>query len=203
MVRPGRLSIASLTAVIVYGTGCTGPAADRSDDNAPASSQAAVSATPAAFGTRHLSLGCVDAIGAAPGEASNRDPFRVLMAPAASPPPRAEDVGLRLPAGLHWYFRKNPLGMPPGAADVTASLSGAGQALAWVPASVWTSGGSPDLGPWAASSITLHSCPDRAALFLGGILAADLDTCIQLTVHPAGHPGRTMRQRIDGSPCAG
>jgi hypothetical protein len=118
-------------------------------------------------------------------------------------PPLAEDVGLRLPAGIHWYFRKLPLAMGTGAADFTVSVSGAGQALAWVPAAVWTTGVKPDLTAWAASSVTLRSCPDRAALFLGGILAADLNTCLQLTMSRAGQLRRTVGQHLDGSPCAG
>jgi hypothetical protein len=75
-------------------------------------------------------------------------------------PPLAEDVGLRLPAGIHWYFRKLPLAMGTGAADFTVS-------------------------------------------FLGGILAADLNTCLQLTMSRAGQLRRTVGQHLDGSPCAG
>jgi hypothetical protein len=89
------------------------------------------------------------------------------------------------------------------AADFTVSVSGAGQALAWVPAAMWTTERNPDLAAWAASSVTLRSCPDRAALFLGGILAADLTTCLHLTMRHAGHPQQTVRQRLDGSQCTG
>jgi hypothetical protein len=118
-------------------------------------------------------------------------------------PPLAEDVGLRLSAGAHWYFRKLPLAMRQGAADFTVSVSGAGQALAWVPAAVWTTSRNPDLAAWTASSVTLRSCPDRAALFLGGILATDLNTCLHLTMRQAGRPQGTVRQRLDGAPCTG
>lgn len=96
---------------------------------------------------------------------------------------------------------KDPLALQAGAADLTLSVAGAGQALGWVPSSVWTMGGPPDLGPWAASSVTLHSCPDRPALFLGGMLAADLNTCINLTVRQQGRPERTVHQFLDGSAC--
>jgi hypothetical protein len=87
--------------------------------------------------------------------------------------------------------------------DVTVAVSGPGQPLAWVPSSVWTSGGSPDLGPWAASSVTLHSCPDKTAMFLGGILAADLTTCLLLHVRSTGRAEHTVRQHLDGSPYTG
>lgn len=188
-----------LVAVVLVGTGCTGPTpsgtpSPRSGPPAPG----AISPTP--FGSRRVSLGCTDGGGVRDGEPSAEIVLGLLETPTGSPPPRAEDVGLRLPPGLHWYFRKEPLALPPGT-EFTLSVSGAGQALAWVPYDIWTSGGRPDLGTWAAASVTLSSCPDRSAMFLGGMLAADLTTCMHLTVSQAGRDGRTVRRRLDGTPC--
>jgi hypothetical protein len=101
---------------------------------------------------------------------------------------------------MHWYFRKNPLVMRKGASEFTLTVSGAGQALAWVPAGAWTTGDI-DLNRWSASSLTLHGCPDRAAEFLGGILASDLHTCLHMTMRQPGQPDRTVRQHLDGSAC--
>jgi hypothetical protein len=119
-----------------------------------------------------------------------------------APPARAEDVGLRLPPGLHWYFRKVPLGLPAGTSAITLAVSGAGQALAWVPFDVWTAG-SPDLDAWAASSVTMHACRDRPVLFLGGLLAESPDTCITLKMSEVGAQEQTARLLLDGSPCGG
>jgi hypothetical protein len=188
-----RRCVVGLAAVLVCGTGCTAT----TPHHPPASSPAAV-----AFGTRHVTLGCADSVDATPDQAPREDPFQSL-AVGTAPPPRAEDVGLRLPAGMHWYFRKNPLAVPAGAGDVTASVSGPGQVLAWVPGTVWTAGPPPDLGAWAASSLTVRSCPDRTAVFLGGLLAADPTTCVQLTTRRAGQPDDTIRRRLDGSACGG
>jgi len=112
----------------------------------------------------------------------------------------AQDVGVRQPPGMHWYFRKNPLSVAKGAADFTLTVSGPSQALAWVPAAAWTTG-KVDLTRWSASTLMLHSCADRDALFLGGILAGDLHTCLRMTMRQAGQPERTARQHLDGSAC--
>jgi hypothetical protein len=151
-----------------------------------------------------VTLTCADAVAASATDAKNLTGevgFEALTR-TEPVPPRAEDAGLRLPSGLQWYFRKVPLVVADGSREVTVAVSGPGQALAWVPLSVWTSGNSPDLGPWAASSVTLHGCPDRAAVFLGGILAADLNTCLLLHVR-APRAEHTARQHLDGSPCTG
>jgi hypothetical protein len=154
------------------------------------------------FGTRHVSLGCADSLGVQPGDAVDAIPFEGLTRMSArEEPPRARDVGLRLPSGMNWFFRKNPLVMRQGAADFTLTASGPSQAFAWVPAGAWTTGDI-DLSRWSASSVTLHSCPDRAAQFLGGILAGDLHTCLRMTMRQAGEPDRTVRQHLDGSPCS-
>jgi hypothetical protein len=55
---------------------------------------------------------------------------------------------------------------------------------------------------WAASSVTLHSCKDHAASFLGGVLAADPAICLHLDIRPAGRVQRTVRQHLDGTSCA-
>jgi hypothetical protein len=102
---------------------------------------------------------------------------------------------------MHWYFRKNPLVMRKGASDFTLTVSGSAQALAWVPAGAWATGDI-DLNRWSAFSLTLHSCPDRAAEFLGGIVADDLHTCLRMTMGQPGQPERTVRQHLDGSACS-
>jgi hypothetical protein len=194
-----RLGIASVAALMMSGAGCTGSAHELSGGG---SSRQAVTSTPlTSFGTRQTSLGCLDAVGVPADQGPVEDPIQVLLAKTNPALPRAEDVGVRLPVGLHWYLRKDPLALPAGAPDLTLSVAGVGQALGWVPSSVWTTGGPPDLGPWAASSVTLHSCPDRAVLFLGGMLAADLSTCINLTIRQEGRPERTVHQLLDGSAC--
>jgi hypothetical protein len=195
MTWRGRLSVAS-AAFLLFAGGCTAPAA-----SGPPAGHTATPDPLASFGTRHTSLGCLDAIGVPADQMPAQTPIEVPLPRTDSPPPRADQAGIRLPGALQWYLRKEPLTLPAGAADVIMSVAGAKQALAWVPSSVWTSGGPPDLGPWAASSVTLHSCPDRAAQFLGGVLAADLTTCVQLSVRQAGQPERDARQLLDGSAC--
>jgi hypothetical protein len=191
--------------IVLLAAGCTGPA----DVDKPAvrvsSPSPSVAGPPDGFGTRHVSLTCADANAASaadvPGRTDTDGVLAGLTAPPGPPPPRAEDVGLRLPPGLHWYFRKAPLAIGAGTGEVTVAVAGTGQALAWVPSSLWTSGSDPDLGRWAASAVTLHGCPDRAALFLGGVLAADPTTCLQLSLRAPGSAERTVRQRLDGSAC--
>jgi len=115
--------------------------------------------------------------------------------------PSAADAGLRLPPGMNWYFRKDPIPVRAGARDVTISVSGPGQALVVVPGDVWTSG--LDAGPWASSSVTLKSCPDHNALFLGGVLAATPQTCVVMRVQSAQPGDETVRRRLDGTACSG
>jgi hypothetical protein len=189
---------------IVAAAGCTGHTGAASTGSTP-ERPAATSVAPAAFGTRHASLGCSDATWASATDTQGltRDsiPFEGFSVQTQPAPLRAEDVGLRLPAGLHWYFRKQPLAMLDGAPDFTIAVSGAGQALAWVPAGVWTSGGRVDLTFWAASSVTLHGCPDHPALFLGGVLVADPAICLHLDIRSTGHAERRVHQHLDGTPC--
>lgn len=197
----GGASIAGCLAVMIIAAGCSGHG-PQGDVSFPAASLTTAGST-AAFGTRHVSLGCSDSIQPQPGEAVDKIPFEGF--PTASPgvePPLAQDVGLRLPPGMHWYFRKNPLSVRKSAPDFTLTVSGSSQALAWVPAGAWTTGKA-DLTRWSASSLTLHSCPDRDALFLGGILAGDLHTCLRMTMGQPGQPERTVRQHLDGSACKG
>lgn len=197
-----RLSIGGALAVMVVAAGCTGRAPDQTVEGSPTPRSAATSVKPTAFGNRNVSLGCSDSIGVRPGEAIDEVPFRGLATTDTEPPLAQDMLGFELPSGMHWYFRKNPLSMRKGAVDFTLSVSGSSQALAWVPAGVWTTQGKrPDLRTWAASSLTLHSCPDRPASFLGGILAEDLHSCLELTMRQAGHPEQTVHQRLDGSSC--
>jgi hypothetical protein len=90
------------------------------------------------------------------------------------PPTLASDVGLVVPAGVNWYFRKSPVYLKAGAGPVTLTIHGSdGQFLSWVPAPVWTNGSRPNLAPWAARSVTFEGCTDRGAVYLGGLLATD------------------------------
>ncbi|MEO7421246.1 MAG: hypothetical protein ABIU87_02490 [Ornithinibacter sp.] len=194
-----RLSIGTVMAVTVLAAGCTDTGPDQTVEGSPV----ATSSTAAAFGSRQVALGCSDSIDVQRGELIDEVPFRRLSTTDAEPPSARDVLGFQLPLGEHWYFRKVPLSVRKGAVDFTLSLSGPAQALSWVPASVWTTQGQrrPDLATWAAQSVTLQSCPDRAAMFLGGILAKDLDTCLHLTMRQAGQPEHTVRQRLDGSRC--
>lgn len=201
-----RCRLGGLVVLVVVAAGCTGHTGGVTTGPTP-ERPVATSAMPAGFGTRQTSLGCSDATWASTTDTQGmtRDsiPFDGFSVQTERPPLRAEDVGLRLPATLHWYFRKQPLAMLAGMPDFTVAVSGPGQALAWVPVGVWTSGGHPDLTSWAASSVTLHSCPDHAALFLGGVLAADPAICLHLDIRPVGRAERTVRQHLDGTPCVG
>jgi hypothetical protein len=199
-----RCALGGVLVLVMAAAGCTG---HRGGAMTGASPEAvATPATPPSFGARQISLGCSDATWASTadtqGIARDNVPFNGFTVEMNRPPPLAEDVGLRLPANLHWYFRKEPLAMLAAAPDFTVAVTGPGQALAWVPAGVWTSGGHPDLTSWAASSVTLHSCQDHAALFLGGVLAADPATCLHLDIRPAEGVERTVRQHLDGTSCA-
>ena len=197
-----RLRFGSALVVMVLAAACSGRADDPGVDGSPAPRPAVPSATATVVGGGNVSLGCSDSIGTQPGESVDAVPFRGLATTGTEPPLAQDVLGFTLPPGMAWHFRKNPLTMRPGAADVTVSVSGSSQALLWVPASVWTTQGQrPDVSRWAASSLTLHSCPDRAAVFLGGILAQDQDTCLDLTVHQAGRPDQRRQQRLDGTPC--
>jgi hypothetical protein len=200
-----RCRLSGLVVLITAAAGCTGHTGGATAG--PTAEPVTTSVTPlATFGTRQISLDCSDATWASTadtqGMTSDSIPFAGFSVQTQPPPPRAEDVGVRLPAALHWYFRKQPLAMLAGAPDFTVAVSGPGQALAWVPVGVWTSSGHPDLTSWAASSVTLHSCPDHAALFLGGVLAADPAVCLHLGIRPAGRAERTVRQHLDGTDCA-
>ena len=195
----GLLLIVSWLAMTVLTAGCSEPAPRAGVSSANPS--LTTTGSGAAFGARTISLNCADSISPQPGEAVDEVPFRGLpTSPVGEEPPLAQDVGVHLPPGMQWYFRKNPLSVAKGAADFTLTVSGPSQALAWVPAAAWTTG-NVDLTRWSASTLTLHSCPDRDALFLGGILAGDLQTCLQMRMRQAGQPERTARQHLDGSAC--
>jgi hypothetical protein len=158
------------------------------------------------FGTRHVTLTCADAIGVsavAPAKAGLTvwdvvfEGFSTFM----SSVPRAEDVGLRLPHGVHWYFRKAPIVLKADVTTVTVSVGPPEQALAWVPSDVWTSGTPPDLGQWSARSVTLQNCPGKTTSFLGGMLAARPNACLVLHVHARGGSEQNVWRRLDGRSC--
>ena len=190
----GALVLACLVAA-----GCTGHASGPNDQTThPTSIASSMSAD--GFGTRHVTLTCADAIAARPADVSGLTDVVFAGLSQTEAVPHAEDVGLRLPPGLHWYFRKAPIVMKANAMDATIAVSGPGQALAWVPSGVWDKG--VDLGPWGSSSVSLQSCPDMNALFLGGILAADPTTCMVFHVRSGGSE-QTFRQQLNGSWCGG
>jgi len=190
-----------LTAAALIG-GCTGsPGPSRATPSPPTSPATTIG--PDGFGIRSIRLTCADGVAAT---AADREGLRGDVAiqglgSRGGPALLAEDAGLRLPPGRRWYFRKAPLIVRAGAPDVSLDVAGPEQALAWVPQTVWRAGGHPDLGPWAAGSVTLSACADRATLFLGGLLAADAATCLLVRLRVAGQAGSSIRQRLDGSPC--
>lgn len=186
-------------AAMSLAAGCSRTAPQAEAPTPPAAVRTA--ASPAAFGIAEVSLDCSDSVSPQPGEPVGEIPFEGFpRASVGEEPPLAQDVGLRLPPGVHWFFRKNPLSVRKGAADFTLTVSGSSQALAWVPATAWTSG-RVDLTRWSALSLTLHSCLDRDALFLGGVLAEHLHTCLRMTMRQADQRERTVRQHLDGSAC--
>lgn len=198
-----RLSIGMVMAVTVLAAACTDTRPDQTVDGSSMSDPVATSSTADGLGSRTVALACSDSAGVPRGELVDEVPFRGLSTMGAEPPAARDVLGFQLPLGEHWYFRKVPLSVRKGAVDFTLSVSGPAQALAWVPVGVWTTQGQrrPDLATWAAPSVTLQSCPDRAAMFLGGILAKDPNTCLHLTMRQAGQPEHTVRQRLDGSRC--
>jgi hypothetical protein len=146
-----RFGIGRSAMLLVFGVavGCTGNSAE------PAGSSARAPAHSGGFGTRHVTLTCVDAngvsavLGAKAGLTVGVVVFGGFTTVVSSIP-RAEDVRLRPPHGVHWFFRKVPIVLKADATAVTISVAASGQALAWVPFDVWTSGTPPDLGQWSA-----------------------------------------------------
>lgn len=133
---------------------------------------------PEDFGREQISLSCDDSAGDLPtGDSANNVTIGgadLTGLRARQVPPLATDVGLIVPPGVNWYFRKTPVYVKAGAGPVTLTIhGGAGQFLSWVPASVWTSGSAPNLAPWAARSVTLEGCTDHGTMYLGGLLATD------------------------------
>jgi len=180
--------------------GCTGNSAE------PAGSSERAPALSGGFGTRHVTLTCVDAkgvlavVGAKTGLTVGDVVFGGFTRVVSSIP-RAEDVRLQLPHGVHWYFRKAPIVLKADATTVTVSVAASGQALAWVPFDVWTSGTPPDLRQWSARSVTVHNCPGKNTSFLGGLLAARPTACLVLQVRSRGEAEQTVRRRLNGTFC--
>jgi hypothetical protein len=115
--------------------------------------------------------------------------------------PRAEDVGLGLPAELAgWRFRKAPIYLPAHAQTVTLRMSpGVAAAFAWLPARTWTSG-SADLTQWTTTSVSFASCPDRTATYFGGILANSPETCVRFQFGAAPDM-KSVALSLDGRRC--
>ena len=86
---------------------------------------------------------------------------------------------------------------------VTIHIAGSRQALAWVPAAVWTAGTPVVLSAWAARSVTVNNCAHKDTSFLGGILAAAPNPCLALRVRSRGSRQHTIRWHLNGTPCHG
>ena len=117
--------------------------------------------------------------------------------------PRAADVGLTVPPTMaDWHFRKVPVYLSAGAPPVTVRLhdSGGNSTLAWVSSDAWTSGSSPVLAEWLASSVTFEGCRDRPSVYFGGLAASSPGTCLSPTFE-AGTLRESASQRLDGATC--
>jgi hypothetical protein len=196
--------------LVSLSVGCSAGAGSSGSDEQGATPQAgSVSATTGGFGARRVTLTCADAEGVStPGSTPVHGltvgdvTFGGLKDPSGTVP-RAEDVGLVLPNGLHWYFRKAPLTVRADAMVVTIHIAGSRQALAWVPAAVWTAGTPVVLSAWAARSVTVNNCANKDTWFLGGILAAAPNPCLALRVRSRGSRQHTIRWHLNGTPCHG
>ncbi len=96
---------------------------------------------------------------------------------------------LQIPAGMFWL--KMPLFAAPGSATTVELAAGSHGYLAWVPASVWTSGagGKPlDLSPWIATRVIFESCR-RAGTYLGGLLSSEPAMCLTLHIRQSSTNG--------------
>lgn len=188
--------------------GCSAGTGSSGSEQGATPQEGSVSATTGGFGTRHVTLTCDDAEGVSTpgtpvhGLTVGDVTFGGLKDPSGTVP-RAEDVGLVLPTGLHWYFRKSPLTVRADAMRVTIHIAGSRQALAWVPAAVWTAGTPVVLSAWAARSVTVNNCAHKDTSFLGGILAAAPNPCLALRVRSRGSRQHTIRWHLNGTPCHG
>ena len=126
----------------------------------------------------------------------------LLNTGASSAVPLARDVGLIVPGDRDWLFRKAPIAVAAGTDSVTVSVPDDGkQFLAWVPYRIWASGTSPNLTPWAQTSITIHPCSYRSVVFLGGVLALASDRCFTMRFRTESGLEDDRSIRLDGQAC--
>lgn len=175
----------------------------RSPSTASSSASHATRHVPAGFGQRHITLACDDSAGDLPvGESGSN----VMIAGAQLTgltggwdPSLTSEVGLVLPADIAMYFRKLPVYVKAGAGPVTLTVPGDhAQFGSWVRSAVWTSGSAPNLEPWAATSVTFQGCPNRGAMYLGGLLAASPTTCFPLSSRSTSNSDVTIELSLGG-----
>lgn len=194
--------------VSLLSVGCSaGAGSSGSDEHGATPQVGSVPATTGGFGTRRVTLTCVDAYDVSPAGSTPARGLRVGdvifggLNGSSGQVPRAEDVGLVLPTDLHWYFRKSPLTVGAAASRVTIHIAGPRRALAWVPDAVWTAGTPVDLSAWAARSVTINTCAHKDTSFLGGILAAEPNPCLTLRVRSRGSGQHTIHRHLNATAC--
>ena len=159
--------------------------------------------------SRGIELSCADAGSATAADAkgSHNLTFGGLtfegLAATTSEVPLATQVGLTVGPNSDQHFRKTPAYLLAGAPPIVVESTGpaAGQGLAWVPSRLWTSGTPPNLRPWIASKVTFDGCPDHDSTYFGGLLAADPQGCLHLSIQQRGHPPQSLRLRLTGASC--
>ena len=175
----------------------------RSPSTVRSSATPATRNVPAGFGQRHITLACDDSAGDLPvGESGSNVTIAgaELTGLTGSWDPRlTSEVGLILPADTAMYFRKLPVYVKAGAGPVTLTVPGDhAQFGSWVRSSVWTSGSAPNLEPWAATSVTFQGCPNRGAMYLGGLLAVGPTTCFPLSSRSTSSSDVTIEVSLGG-----
>jgi hypothetical protein len=205
--QPRWQTILACVGVLIC-VGCTG--SQSPPPTPPVSSAPMVSDEPSISSTseRTIELDCADATVPQAGPNQSGTSFGGL---AFEAPLNAdveglmpEDVGLRVPAGVHLYWLKVPVYLAPDTPMTSVSLdAGSGGYLAWVPARIWTGeGGRPlDLTPWMANRVTFNDCPDEG-MYLGGVLSDDPGMCLELHIEQksSGTPYPYRNVRLGGHP---
>ncbi|MEA5117853.1 MAG: hypothetical protein VB036_09550 [Propionicimonas sp.] len=134
---------------------------------------------------------CVDAYTTEPGRSGPQPflaagvKFESLNAIGLDPIPVGES-GLSAERG--GYFTKSPLYLDDGVAWAEVTVIEGDASLAWVPASVWTSGGRWLLDAYLAPRAHFESCDGSYTGFLGGLLTSAADECLTLGVSSSLRP---------------
>lgn len=195
--------------ILIVSTGCTGSISEVPVASSGSPSPQSGSTVPAGengqFGA--VTLSCTDSGSGTRGDAHRDLQLGSVLLEGAegsrTSTPRAVSVGLRVPKWAEeWRFLKSPVYVSRGLAVTTISLTETdGRALAWVPASDWTSGSPPNLTDWLASSVTFEGCPDRDVVYFGGFLADTNQSCVAIDARIAGRPAGSARVSLGGSAC--